>query len=127
MELGKRLISLRKRHQLSQEELATQLNISRGAIGMWETDKRKPDLDMLIYLADYFKVSTDYILCRTNEDNTNSTPHSEFSEHEQKLLDTFRQLNLDNQDIIIGEIKKLLKEQLRDERIAQKIPLKKVN
>jgi len=126
MEIGKRLIYLRKERQLSQEELARQLNLSRGAIAMWETDKRKPDLDMLIHLADFFNVSIDYIMCRVDEDTISNSP-STFAEHEQKLLDTFRQLNPDNQDIIIGEIKKLLKEQLRDERMAQKIPLKKVD
>jgi len=71
MEIGKRLIYLRKERQLSQEELARQLNLSRGAIAMWETDKRKPDLDMLIHLADFFNVSIDYILCRTENPEIN--------------------------------------------------------
>lgn len=57
-----------------------------------------PHMDTIITLAKEFNVSTDYLLCQIGE-------------HEEKLLNSFKMLNGDNKDIIIGEIKKCLKEQ----------------
>lgn len=66
----------------------------------------------LISTADFFHVSIDYLLCRTSI--------RELSEFDSKFLSAFQQLNEDNKDIIIGETKKLLKEQ-RYENVAAKI------
>lgn len=64
-----------------------------------------PHMDTIIKLADYFNVSTDYLLCRIDE-------------QDEKALYSFRQLNEDNKDIIVGEIKKCLKEQRYEESVA---------
>lgn len=70
-----------------------------------------PHMNTIIKLAQYFNVSTDYLLCQANE-------------QDEKLLSTFKQLNDDNKDIIIGEIKKCLKEQ-RYESVAADNKLRK--
>lgn len=59
------LKELRKTKNVTQIELSKALNISHGAVAMWETGKRQPDSDMLKSIADYFGVSVDYLLCRT--------------------------------------------------------------
>lgn len=59
-----RLKELRKTKDITQEELAKQLQLSPSAIGMYETGRREPDFDTLQKIADYFHVSTDYILGR---------------------------------------------------------------
>ena len=60
--IGKRLKELREDKGLKQEELAKYLSISPSAIGMYETNKREPNDNILLQIADFFNVSTDYLL-----------------------------------------------------------------
>ncbi|MFE8697933.1 helix-turn-helix domain-containing protein [Cytobacillus sp. FJAT-53684] len=60
--LGERIASLRKKRNLSQYELADRLGFSRGKLANYEQGSRQPDYDTLIKLADFFEVSTDYLL-----------------------------------------------------------------
>ena len=62
-----RLKRLRNEAGLSQEQLAERLQLSRPAIGHYETGFRKPDLDTLQCIARFFDVSTDYLLGRTDD------------------------------------------------------------
>jgi transcriptional regulator with XRE-family HTH domain len=62
MSLGKKLSELRKKRNLTQDELARLLNIGKSTIGMYETDKRNPDLEMLKVFANFYDVSIDYLL-----------------------------------------------------------------
>ncbi len=59
-----RLKELREEKGLTQVQLAKECGISKGAIGHWELNKRVPNLDAVIVLADYFQVSLDYIAGR---------------------------------------------------------------
>lgn len=61
---SQRLIALRHMEKLTQKELAARLNIGRGALSLYEIGQREPDLDTLMRMADYFRVSTDYLLGR---------------------------------------------------------------
>ena len=54
MTLGERILELRKKHGLSQEELAITLGVSRQAVSKWETGDAMPDTDKVIALAVYF-------------------------------------------------------------------------
>ncbi|NSW84490.1 MAG: helix-turn-helix transcriptional regulator [Syntrophothermus sp.] len=65
--LGKRLIGLREQRGLSREELAKRLNLSYWAIAKYETDERMPSSDILSRLADFFGVSIDYLVGRTDD------------------------------------------------------------
>ena len=62
MTLGEKLYELRKKHGLSQEQLAEALNVSRQSISKWEGNINYPDSDKLIALSDYFHVSLDYLM-----------------------------------------------------------------
>lgn len=62
MNLGDRILTLRKSVGLSQEQLAEVVGVSRQAISKWETGQTVPDLDNLIQLALAFSVSTDELL-----------------------------------------------------------------
>lgn len=72
MTFGERLASLRNRTGLSQSELAKRVNISKSALAMYETNNREPNFQITKKLADYFEVSIDYLLCRTDEKNGTS-------------------------------------------------------
>lgn len=64
-----RIKFLRENLKLSQEELAEKLNLSKGIISLYEQEKRKPSLEILIKLSEIFNVSIDYILGRTDLKN----------------------------------------------------------
>lgn len=66
---GKRLKSLRKDLKLTQDELGKKLNLSQRAISGYERGDRFPDELTLNLVADYFDVSVDYLLGRTNIKN----------------------------------------------------------
>ncbi len=52
---------------MTQNELSEILGMSVRAIAAWESGERKPPIDKLLRLADYYNVSTDYLLGRTND------------------------------------------------------------
>lgn len=62
-----RMKLLREQHNLNQTEVAKVLNISRQAYNFYENEKRDPDTSMLIRIADFYNVSLDYLLGRTND------------------------------------------------------------
>lgn len=66
MEFGELLATLRKERGVLQKEVATYLNVTVATISNYEKGVHAPDLDTLILLADFFDVSTDYLLQRTN-------------------------------------------------------------
>lgn len=62
MSLGKRLAFLRRNRKLTQSELASRTFISRSRLALYETDRREPDLQTLKQLANFYDVTTDYLL-----------------------------------------------------------------
>lgn len=62
MDLGERLFKLRKEKNLSQEEVADRLNVSRQTVSKWETDQSVPDFDKIMPLCELFGVSSDELL-----------------------------------------------------------------
>ncbi len=62
-----RIKELRKAKGISQLKLAMDLNTSQNTISRYETGEREPGISELIKLADYFHVSVDYLIGRTNE------------------------------------------------------------
>ncbi len=61
-----RLKELRKEKGISQLKLAIDLSVNQNTISRYETGERQADYNMLIKMADYFNVSVDYLLERTN-------------------------------------------------------------
>lgn len=66
---GERLKLLRSNIGITQADFAEKFEISRGTIAMWETNKRQPDHDTLLKIADFFQVTVDYLLGRTDAPN----------------------------------------------------------
>jgi len=71
------LKKLRKEKNISQEQLAEKLNISRQAISKWESGKAYPDIDNLILLRDIFNVSLDELMVNEKTDKGKSTNQEE--------------------------------------------------
>ncbi|MBE6981533.1 MAG: helix-turn-helix transcriptional regulator [Ruminococcaceae bacterium] len=62
-----RLKELRKSKGLSQLRLATELNTTQNTISRYETGEREPSIADLIKIADFFHVSVDYLISRTDD------------------------------------------------------------
>ena len=59
---GERLKGLRKERNMTIEDLSTALGFPRSTYAGYETEKRKPSIETIIRLAEFYNVSTDYIL-----------------------------------------------------------------
>ncbi len=67
MNYTKRLYDLRTDNDLTQEDVARILNTTKQNYGRYENGKRKLNIEDLITLSKFYKVSTDYILCLKDE------------------------------------------------------------
>ena len=70
--LGNRLKDLRYQKEITQEELGKVLNKTKNNISQYETGKRQPDNETLIKISEYFQVSLDYLLGKTDIKNFTS-------------------------------------------------------
>ena len=88
---GNILKLLREEKKIRQDELADILSLSPSAIGMYERNEREPNNETILKLAEYFNVSTDYLLGKSDKRNP------EIQSHENNL-----DLNgLDKEDYIM--------------------------
>ena len=65
MDIGERIKKLRKEKGITQEHLASETGISRVTLGFYERNENQPPIDVACALAEYFNISTDYLLGRT--------------------------------------------------------------
>ncbi|WP_144461031.1 helix-turn-helix domain-containing protein [Siminovitchia fortis] len=70
--LGDRLKKLRNERKITQEELGKKVNVIKVSISGYENGNRNPDTETLQKLADFFEVSTDYLLGRTDNNEINN-------------------------------------------------------
>jgi len=85
--LGEIIAKLRKQRGLSQYALAERLGFSRGKLANYEQGSREPDYETLQKLADYFEVTTDYLLGRENNKVSTSSLDKEYEEFESFFSD----------------------------------------
>lgn len=124
IQLSNNLRYLRKKCGLTQSQMGEILNISRQAYSNYETSSRTPDLDTLLFLADFYKVSLDDIVLtnlkdkipypgkndRISEDpvpyiftkNTKTGNTIYLKDEEMDLIARFRALSNENKQIITG-------------------------
>lgn len=60
--IGERLAELRTKQNMTQEEFAEYMEVSRQAVSKWELDKSLPDVGKLLKMSELFQVSIDYLL-----------------------------------------------------------------
>lgn len=63
MSLGEKLLKLRKKKGLSQEEVADKLHVTRQTISKWETDQSMPDFDKVVPICQLYEISTEELFC----------------------------------------------------------------
>ncbi len=104
--LGERLKSLRLLNDLTQKEVSINLNLSEVRYGQYESNKRKPDYDVLKDIAKFYNVSTDYLLGNESKINTSETEIKE-KEALKKLLIENGYLK-ENEELTNEEIKNII-------------------
>ena len=109
---GERLRALRKQMGLTQQAVATKLNIHRTAYTKYETSGVTPDPQGLVKLAQIFGVSVDYLVGR--EDLVPTVAQSEngavaLTVLEQQLLQTFRQMSPTEQQVLVQQARRTLR------------------
>lgn len=75
MNFSIRLKALRENKGLSQAQLAHELNVGVGSVGMWESTQRTPPAKKLQTIANYFDVSVDYLLGREEKSLIERPPY----------------------------------------------------
>jgi transcriptional regulator with XRE-family HTH domain len=99
---GKRLKQLREDNDLRQEDVGKIVNVEKSTVSQWESGKRTPDVETIMKLADYFNVSIDYILGKTDirtpietiAAHRSDDPMSELPEEARKSLEEFKEFIL---------------------------------
>lgn len=125
------LIELRKKRDMSQEELADKIGVSQKSISKYEKQDVRPSWEAMINIANLFNVSIDYLLSRTSEpqpiSSTVSSPAllQPLSENATMLLENFEKLCKEDQIYILGKTIELVREQKKAEADAP--ALKKAN
>lgn len=59
---SKRVKELRKKYNLTQAGLAKKIDVTTGAVGLWETGKRFPDFETIVKISKIFNVTIDYLM-----------------------------------------------------------------
>lgn len=65
---GDRLRELRKNNNLTQDDIAKMFNVTNNAVYSWEVGKSQPSMEIIVALAKYFNVTTDYLLGLNQDD-----------------------------------------------------------
>ena len=105
-----RILELLKVNCITAKKLTDELNLSNSAVTDWKKGRAKPSTDAVIKIANYFNVSTDYIL--TGKDYSNESTSKLFintvDENEVILVTNFRKLNNTNKKIFLCLLEALL-------------------
>ncbi len=101
LETANRLYELRKKHNLSQEELAEKLGVSRQAVSKWERSEASPDTDNLIALAKIYDLSLDELIYGEKEDKKEEAKE-EAKENIENNEDIYLNIDNDGEKVTIG-------------------------
>lgn len=99
-----RLKELREERELTQKELAQSIGVAQSNVSRWEKDEMEPSAEIVVKLADFFQVSADYLLGRSDDLGAPVAPRTEISREEQQLLKDFRTLSRHSRDLILDMI-----------------------
>lgn len=128
-----KLKMLRQQKEMNQLELGKIVGVGKTTISNYETGYSVPDLDTIIKLAEYFQVSTDYLLGLTDEiaEEQDEIKHTfgNLSKNEQELLEIFNRVKNERDQIkLIGRFDEIVEQMtgnFKSDDNAQSIPSKK--
>lgn len=111
--IGDEIRLLRIRQDITQKELAKQINVAPSTVSMYEQNRRMPDIETIKRIASCFNVHVEVLLdaavpiqeavATSQQEDDSSLSGTALSEAEHMLLDTFRTLPKEEQYILIGK------------------------
>ena len=107
-----RIKLLREECGYTQQDLANKLDSSKSVIGLYESETRKPSLEILVKLSEIFNCSIDYILCKSDIRNSEIN----IDEADIAFANGIKGLNETNKMIIKNTIEALLAKQEKDNK-----------
>ena len=117
MEFKDNLKELGKKKGLSQVELAEKLGFSKSLIGLYETGDRKPSFEALEAIADFFNISTDYLMGKDDKSVYYLDPEAAemaqqiYDNPELRILfDASRKVSKEDLQFVVDMVKRLKKE-----------------
>lgn len=119
-----RLKELRQERELSQWDVAKGIKTGQSNIGRWEREEVLPTSDFIIKLADFFQVSTDYLLGRSDDLGmvTIEKAAPQLNAEEQQLLNDYRALPLPGKQLVKTTIKTFLENSESERRRTKNSP-----
>lgn len=106
---AQRIKYFRKSYKLKQEDIGKLINVSKAQISEIERGRKSTSLENIVILAEYFNVSLDYLIGRTdNPDLTIINVEQNISEEESELLEDYRRLNKLEKNVIIGKLSEMI-------------------
>ena len=107
--LSKRIKQLRESHGETQQKMAENLGVSQQTIAGWEKGQRNPSLETLSTLSDYFGVSVDYLLGRTDIPNIYIHDIEVDGKH-GRIASTQKDLSQEYQEQVRAKVQNAIKE-----------------
>lgn len=101
--IGDKIKELRKKSKITQAELSDSINIGQSTLANFENGKRTIPVDIVIQLAQYFNVSTDYLLGLSNSPDSEIVHGEQLSIEEKEIVDAYRAMNTDGKRILLGK------------------------
>ena len=92
--LKDKIKTLRKEAGLTQKELGEKLNVAANTINGYETGHRTPDYETLIKMADYFSVTTDYLLGHEKQSDKKNNEDEYYKYLEKEYWELIKKLNI---------------------------------
>lgn len=99
--MREQLIQLRKDKKVTQKEVADHIQVSRVTYTQYETGSRMPSLAVIYRLADYFNVSTDYLLGRSENPSHDPTTEDQLFQKRKVLFDKSAKASAKDLDKVI--------------------------
>lgn len=101
----KNLKKLRQEKGISQQVLADFILVSQQSVNKYENHKVEPDIDTIVKIADYFEVSVDYLIGRTDvKHSAEKLSFNDLNVKESKMISKFRSFNEKQKECITNLI-----------------------
>ena len=112
MKLGENIKELLEQYGMTQKQLAEELSLSPSAMGNYIQNIREPDYTTLACIADYFQVTTDFLL--------NHTVKGGHTHNEEVLLQIFRSLSEEQQELYLEQGKAFIRQKQKKESLRSR-------
>ena len=106
MDLGEKLYELRRTKNLSQENVADKLNVTRQTISKWERNQSTPDFDKIMPLCELYGITPNELLSENNEEVMQAKEENNFEEAKQHIFTRGKEDKDDYENMTRNQIKR---------------------